>query len=87
MNLNRKDELDERQKFYEGASWLGRQSLQVADEAVISIEEIKAEYLKKIGENIGDEFMRGRAAEWLVDSAIRLQQKVKDENQRLIEKS
>jgi hypothetical protein len=87
MNLNRKDELDERQKFYEGASWLGRQSLQVADEAVTNIEEIKAEYLKKIGENPGDEFMRGRAAEWLVDSAIRLQQKVKDENQRLIEKS
>jgi len=31
MNLARKDELDERQKFYEGASWLGRQSLQVAN--------------------------------------------------------
>ena len=73
MNLARKDELDERQKFYEGASWLGRQSLQVADDAVSTIEEIKAEYLKKIGENPGDEFMRGRAAEWLVDSAIRLQ--------------
>ena len=27
MNLAKKDELDERQKFYEGASWLGRQSL------------------------------------------------------------
>ena len=87
MNLAKKDELDERQKFYEGASWLGRQSLSVADEAVSQIEEIKAQYHQKISESQNDDFMRGRAAEWLVDSAIRLQQKVKDENQRLIEKS
>jgi hypothetical protein len=87
MTLAKKDEVNDRQKFYEGATWLGRQSLQVADEAVKSIEDIKAEYHKKIGENPSDEFMRGRAAEWLVDSVIRLQQRVKDENQRLIEKS
>ena len=59
----------------------------MADEAVVGIEEVKAEYLKKIGENPNDDFMRGRAAEWLIDSAIRLTQRVKDENQRLIEKS
>ena len=59
----------------------------MADEAVNKVEDIKMEYLKKIAEHPSDEFMRGRAAEWLVDSIIRLQQKVKDENQRLIEKS
>ena len=80
MKQAKKDEADERQKFYEGASWLGRQSLQVADDAVTSVSDLKEQYLKKINDNASDEFMRGRAAEWLVESVLRLQYKVKDEN-------
>ena len=87
LKLSKKEELQEREKFYEGASWLGRQSLTVADDAVQKGEALKAEYLKKVAECDGDEFLRGRAAEWLVDSTIRLTQQVKDENQRLMEKS
>ena len=34
MNLERKDETKERDKFFEGASWLGRQSLNQADTAL-----------------------------------------------------
>jgi|TARA_B110001450_G_C17192050_1_gene307776 hypothetical protein len=45
------------------------------------------EYLQKLAENPNDDFMKGRAIEWLLDSTIRIQQRVKDENQRLMEKS
>ena len=87
MKLTKKAEKDDREKFYEGAAWLGRQSLQVADEAVKDVDTLKMEYLQKLAENPNDEFMKGRAAEWLLDSTIRVQQRVKDENQRLMEKS
>ena len=69
MNLERGDEFKEKEKFYEGASWLGRQSLNQAETAVNKIETIKLEYLKKVTDAGNDEFMRGRAAEWLLDSA------------------
>lgn len=41
--------------------------------------------MRKITEASDDQFMRGRAAEWLLDSTIRLTQQTKDENQRLME--
>ena len=43
------------------------------------------EYLKKQTDAGNDEFLRGRAAEWLLDSTIRVTQQTKDENQRLME--
>lgn len=87
LKLAKKDEADEREKFFEGASWLSRQSLTVAEDAVKKSEGLKMEYLKKIADCADDAFLRGRAAEWLVDSTIRLTQQVKDDNQRLMEKS
>jgi len=84
---SKKDEVQEREKLYDVARWLGRQSLTVAEDAVQKCESLKGEYLKKVAECDGDEFLRGRAAEWLMDSTIRLTQQVKDENQRLMEKS
>jgi hypothetical protein len=30
------------------------------------------EYIKKINDNQNNEFMKGRAAEWLIDSIIRI---------------
>jgi hypothetical protein len=46
----------------------------VAQEAVQKCECLKMEYEKKIAENADDDFMKGRAAEWLVDSTMRLTQ-------------
>lgn len=74
VKLSKKDGVQEREKFYEGASWLGRQSLTVAEDAVKKCEGLKMEYMKKIADCGNDEFMRGRAAEWLVDSTVRLTQ-------------
>ena len=74
LKLEKADELGQREKFYEGASWLCKQSLTVADDAVSKSETLKTEYLKKIAESQGDEFLRGRAAEWLLDSALRIAQ-------------
>ena len=45
-----------------------------AEEGVKKSENLKTEYLSKVAEHPNDEFMRGRAAEWLVDSSIRLTQ-------------
>lgn len=72
MNLEKNDEKHEREKFYEGATWLGRQSLNYASDAVEKVDTLKLEYLKKITEAGNDEFLRGRAAEWLLDSTIRV---------------
>jgi hypothetical protein len=40
-----------------------------------------------VAEAEGDEFMRGRAAEWLVEATLRLTQKTKDETQKLMERA
>ena len=80
MKLTKKEDKDDREKFYEGAAWLGRQSLQVAQDAVSEVDKLKMEYLQKLAENPNDDFMKGRAIEWLLDSTIRIQQRVKDEN-------
>jgi hypothetical protein len=73
IKLTKKEEKDDREKFYEGAAWLGRQSLQVADDAVRDVDTLKMEYMQKLAQNPTDDFMKGRAAEWLLDSTIRIQ--------------
>lgn len=78
LKLAKADETGQREKFYEGACWLGKQSLTVANGAVAKGEELKTEYMRKIAESDGDEFLRGRAAEWLLDSTLRLTQQVRD---------
>ena len=61
--------------------------MNVADEAVTQGQKLRIEYLKKIGEADGNEFLKGRAIEWLLDSTIKLTKDVRDENQRLVEAS
>ena len=85
MKLEKADFNLEREKFYEGATWLGRQSVTIADQAVNKLDDLKLEYIKKITECGTDEFKRSRAAEWLLESAIRVTQQQKDENQKLME--
>ena len=80
MKLAKADQQAERAKFYEGASWLGRQSLTHAEEQVNKCEDLKLEYLQKLASAGPDEFLRGRAAEWLLDSTIRITQQTKDHN-------
>lgn len=46
----------------------------VAEDGVKKSDTLKTEYLSKVAEHPNDDFMRGRAAEWLVDSSIRLSQ-------------
>ena len=85
MRLAKEDMREEREKFYEGASWLGRQTLSVAEQAMENADNLKHEYTKKLTECGDDHFLRGRAAEWLVEKAMRITQHTKDENQRLME--
>jgi len=46
--------------------------LNQAENAVNKTETLKLEYLRKVTEAGNDEFLRGRAAEWLLDSALRI---------------
>jgi hypothetical protein len=46
--------------------------LKVAEEACKKCDDLKMEYIKKINDNQNNEFMKGRAAEWLIDSIIRI---------------
>jgi hypothetical protein len=41
MKLAKADQEEERQKFYEGASWLGRQSYAFAEGQVNKLDELK----------------------------------------------
>lgn len=85
MKTTKKDEKVEKEKFYEGAAWLGKQTLQVAESGLTQGEHLRLQYHKKVADAAGDEFLRGRAVEWLLDSTVRLTQQVRDENQRLME--
>lgn len=87
MKTAKKDENAEKEKFYEGAAWLGKQSLTVAENCLTQGEHLRLQYHKKVADAAGDEFLRGRAVEWLLDSTVRLTQEVRDENQRLMEAS
>lgn len=58
-----------------------------AESCLANAEQLRLQYHKKVADAAGDEFLRGRAVEWLLDSTIRLTQEVRDENQRLMEAS
>lgn len=81
------DETAEKAKFYEGAAWLGKQCLTVAEGCLTQGENLRLQYHKKVADAAGDDFLRGRAVEWLLDSTVRLTREVRDENQRLMEAS
>lgn len=85
LKTAKQDERVEKEKFYEGAAWLGRQSLTAAESCLVKGETLRLQYHKKVADAAGDEFLRGRAVEWLLDSTVRLTQEVRDENQRLME--
>lgn len=50
LRLEKKDEKLQKEKFYEGATWLGKQSLKVAEDGMHSINKLKMEYHSKITE-------------------------------------
>lgn len=85
LKLEKVDEVAQRNKFYEGASWLGRQALNVCADSLKECEDLKLEYHRKLVECGDDQFLKGRAAEWFVEKAMRINQHTKDENQRLLE--
>lgn len=80
LKASKQDERIEKEKFYEGAAWLGKQSLTAAEDCLLKGENLRLQYHKKIADASGDEFLRGRAVEWLLDSTVRLTQQIKDEN-------
>jgi hypothetical protein len=54
MKLERADETKERSKFYEGASWLGRQALTVSESSMKECDMLKMEYHRKLIEAADD---------------------------------
>lgn len=72
MKLEKRDEVKDRQKFYEGAFWLGRQALTASEAAVRQCDDLRVEYAQKLQEAGNDYFLKSRAAEWLVEKVVRI---------------
>ena len=76
-----KDGDTDRERFFEGASWAGRQCVQACDQGNHKFRDLKQSYEDRIKECESDHFMRMRAAEWLLDSSERIVKAVRDDNQ------
>ena len=68
----------DREKFYEGASWMGQQAVAEADRVVKAVEHVRGEYRKKVGESGDDKFKRESISEWVIDSCDRIAKETRD---------
>jgi len=44
MKLAKADQEEEKQRFYEGAAWLGRQMVHFSEDQVNKVEDVKLKY-------------------------------------------
>eukprot|EP00347_Sterkiella_histriomuscorum_P010297 403376845 len=86
LEKSTQDEANEREKFYEGATWLGKQVLEECDRGVHSISTVlKRDYHQKLQESGKDLFLRDRVNEWLMDSSERVVKEVREKNAEIVE--
>ena len=75
----------DREKFYEGATWMGQQAVAESEKAVKKVEQIGAEYKKKVAESAADAFRKERVAEWALEACDRVTRETKEANQQILE--
>jgi len=79
MEQTRKGDGVDREKFYEGASWLAQQSVAEGEEALRRLEALRQDFRKRVTETgCSDAFMRERLAEWVLDSSERIVKEAKE---------
>ncbi len=78
MEDARKEDGVDREKFYDGASWLAQQALIDCEDALRRLDGLKADYRKRLSDAGSDSFMRERLSEWVLDSSERIVKETKD---------
>jgi hypothetical protein len=78
MEQTRKGDGVDREKFYEGASWLAQQSVAECDETLRRLEALRQDFRKRLTETGSDAFMRERLSEWVLDSSERIVKEAKE---------
>lgn len=75
----------DREKFYEGAAWMGRQAVAEAEGGLKRLVEVRGDYRKRLVESGTDQYMRERVSEWVVDACERIAKETKDHTQAMLE--
>ena len=68
----------DREKFYEGAAWMGQQGVTETEKAVKGVEHMRGEYKRKVAECGADGFKRERVTEWVMDSCDKITREARD---------
>lgn len=75
-----------REKFYEGAAWLGKDAVDDANTGLSYVkEQMQREYERKLEEAGRDDMLRQRVSHWVIDQACRKAQEVRDKVQERLE--
>ncbi|CDW83586.1 UNKNOWN [Stylonychia lemnae] len=86
LERSQKDEDNEREKFYDGAAWLGKQVVEECEKGLSKVSQsLRKEYQKKIDDCGRDDFLKSRVHDWLIDSSERVVKDVRDNNRNLLE--
>ena len=64
---------------------MGQQTVTSAELAVKKIDQVRADYKKRVQEAASDQFMRERVSEWVMDSCERVAKENKEQAQALLE--
>ena len=75
----------DREKFYEGAAWMGKQAVTECDEGLKRFETVKGDYKKRMNDSAKDQYLRERISEWVIDSCERITKETRDHTQAMLE--
>jgi hypothetical protein len=75
----------EREKFYDGAAWMGREAVGECEEALRRCAEVRAECRKRMEQTAESDILKERVAEWVVDSCERIAREAKEHTQARLE--
>ena len=85
LEETRRNDGFDREKFYEGATWMGQQTVNETENAVKKVEQLRGDYKKKVADCANDAFMKERVTEWVMDSCDKITRDSKDAAQHLLE--
>jgi hypothetical protein len=75
----------ERAVFYEGATWMAKQTVQKCDQSVESVKDLRESYQVRQKECEDNAFLKTRNAQWLMDSTERLCRETRNQVNQLLE--
>lgn len=80
------EEQHDREKFYEGAAWFGKEAVEVATKACDYVKDhLRKDFRRKLDDCGKDDLMRQRVCEWVMDQSERTVKEVRDQCQDKLE--